>query len=167
MRICLYYFLVIFISASVMAQEKTAATPAVWNTQVSPTSEVPGRYPKAMFTPTRAITVTRIEGFTELGPKRIAGIGVLPTECPMQYALELSSGTITRTILISNSFLKGTYSTHTDSGVLDIDFPAGVPITLSLIIPNPQGFPAARCGWSPINVAVQYESTKEQTTTGQ
>ena len=89
-----------------MAQDKAVTTPAVWNTQVSLTTDVPGRYPKAMFTPTKPITVTRVEGFTELGPKRVAALGVLPTECPMQYALELSSGTISRTIPLSTSFSK-------------------------------------------------------------
>ena len=146
-------------SSPLFAQHKPAPpTPSVWSVQVGFSTEVPGRYRKAVFTPRRNIVITRVEAFGESGPKLLSNPDSPPMQCPLQYSLELKNRVTGKTVPISNKFLKETAaSTYTDSGPLKVGFWADNPIVLSLIVPVAQGNPPPRCESSPIAVTVHYE----------
>ncbi len=97
---------------------------------------------------------------TELSPATDSTAGVLvavPKPCPAQFLIVITNGTVTQSIPISNKFLgDGLSQTYTDSGPLNLQFPAGKRVTVSVVPPDP-GVPAISCGLYDLNISVQYE----------
>jgi len=158
-------FLVVMASAG-LAQNKSAQhTPfSVWSIH-TPDTLIEGRspYPVGALTPSKNIVIRRLEAISNRGPSN----GLLPSgepiPCPVQYVLELTNGTVTQTVAISNSFLhEKTSQTYTDSGPLSLRFSAGNRITVSMVAPKPQ-FPPVSCTIMGLDIAIQYELADEAT----
>jgi|GraSoiStandDraft_43_1057313.scaffolds.fasta_scaffold132566_1 hypothetical protein len=153
------------ISVSCFAQNDDAPpTPfSVWSVH-TPDVIVPGRtpYPVGVLTPMKRIVVRRMEALSNRGPALGQDSSNQPVPCPVQYGLELTNGTITQTIPISNTFLsKNSSQTYTDSGLLNVEFSAGARIALSMVAPKAQ-FPAVTCAISGLNISIQYELAEQK-----
>ena len=114
-------------------------------------------YPVAVFTPGKDIVVRRVEALSNRGPARGFAPNGEPIACPVQYSLELTNGSVTQSVPISNVFLNSnTSQTYTDNGPLSLPFERENRITLSIVPPKPQ-FPAVSCGVEGLNITIQYE----------
>lgn len=157
--------LALLLSSSAFAQNGSTdtSTPAVWSVPVGlfSTKIQPAQYPKAVFTPMTPVTVRRVEALSELGPRLYTGLNLDLKPCPVEFSLELSNGTVRQLVPISNKFIaKDSGQTYTDSGPLNVVFPAGSPITLSIVVP-PAKFPATPCTCSGLTVSVQYSGSAD------
>jgi hypothetical protein len=113
--------------------------------------------PIAVLTPTRPIVVRRIEALSLRGPVSPT-TSPEPIPCPMPFSLEITKGTATKTVRISNTFLKkGSEQTYTDSGSLSMPFASGDRIAVALIVPA-AGFPPTLCVLNGLNISIQFES---------
>jgi hypothetical protein len=131
---------------------------SIWSVH-TPDVIVEGRspYPVGVLTPSKMIVIRRLEALSNKGPSMGALPSGEPIACPVQYVLELTNGTVTQTIPISNSFLhKKTSQTYTDSGPLNLEFNEGNRIVLSMVAPKPQ-FPPVSCGIVGLDITIQYE----------
>jgi hypothetical protein len=120
-------------------------------------------YPVGALTPPKDIVIRRLEAISNRGPSK----GLLPSgepiACPVQYALELTDGTFSQTVDISNHFLhEKTSQTYTDSGPLDLRFNAGKRILVSMVAPKPQ-FPPVSCTIMGLDISIQYALANQAT----
>jgi hypothetical protein len=105
----------------------------------------------------QTIIIKRIEALSNKGPSLGSWPNGEPIPCPVQYTLELTNGTVTQNVALSNTFLsKKTSQTYTDSGLLNVEFKAGDRIILSLVAPKPQ-YPPVSCLIMGLDITVQYE----------
>lgn len=160
MKVAILSILIVIVTTSCFAQNNSEHQMpfAIWNVH-TPDTIVESRspYPVGVLTPTQTMVIKRVEALSNRGPN----MGMLPSgepiPCTVQYVLELTNGTVTQTIPISNTFLhKKTSQTYTDSGLVNFEFPAGSRITLSMVAPKPQ-FPPVSCTIMGLDIAVQYE----------
>ena len=126
----------------------------------SPDVMIAGRtvYPLAVFTPPASIVVRRVEALSNSGPVKgkLANGELIP--CPVVYTLELSNGTTTQVVPISNTLLnKSSSQTYTDSGPISVPFEGQQRITVTMLPPKPQ-FPPVNCSVEGLNITVQYEA---------
>jgi hypothetical protein len=131
---------------------------SVWSVH-TPDVIVEGRspYPVGVLTPIQTIVIKRVEALSNKGPSLGSWPNGEPIPCPVQYTLEVTNGTVTQNIPLSNAFLsKKTSQTYTDSGTLNVEFKAGARIVLSLVSPKPQ-FPPVSCLIMGLDITVQYE----------
>lgn len=131
---------------------------SVWSVH-TPDVIVEGRspYPVGVLTPMQTIIIKRIEALSNKGPSLGSWPNGEPIPCPVQYTLELTNGTVTQNVALSNTFLsKKTSQTYTDSGLLNVEFKAGDRIILSLVAPKPQ-YPPVSCLIMGLDITVQYE----------
>ena len=154
------------IAVGCVAQNNTVPQTAfsIWSVH-TPDTIVEGRspYPVGVLTPSKTIVVRRLEALSNKGPSMGALPSGEPISCPVQYVLELTNGTVTHTIPISNIFLhKKTSQTYTDSGPLNLEFGAGDRITLSMVAPKPQ-FPPVSCTIIGLDITIQYELAPQKT----
>ncbi len=147
----------LFGAISTAQVKETNIPPSTWSVAIAPfNTQSPATAVKAILTPSQAIFVTRIEAFAERGPIVPTGSNLLAKPCPVQFALQISNGTTTQVIPISNQLRKsGSSETYTDSSRLNLSFAADVPVELSLIVP-PATFPPVQCTCNGLNVAIQY-----------
>ena len=125
----------------------------------TPEIMVEGRspYPVGVLTPMRTILIKRVEALSNKGPSLGSWPSGEPIPCPVEYFLELTNGTVTQTVPISNTFLnKKTSQTYTDSGPMNVEFKEGARIAVSLVAPKPQ-FPPVNCMITGLEVTIQYE----------
>ena len=158
--------LVAIVAVPCIAQTKNVSqTPfSVWNVH-TPDLVVQGRspYPVGVLTPSKTIFVRRVEALSNRGPSMGHVPSGEPIPCPVQYVLELTNGTLTQTIPISNNFIgKKTSQTYTDSGPISWEFSAGSRITLSMVAPKPQ-WPPVSCLIEGLDISIQYELTAQKT----
>jgi len=112
----------------------------------------------AVFTPTRPIVVRRIEALSIRGPVSTTVTSSEPIPCPAPFSLEITNGVVTKTVRISNTFLKkGSEQTYTDTGSLSMPFASGDRIAVALIVPA-TGFPPTSCVLNGLNISIQFES---------
>jgi hypothetical protein len=131
---------------------------SVWSVH-TPDVIVEGRspYPVGVLTPSKTIVIRRLEALSNKGPSMGSLPSGEPIPCPVEYVLELTNGTVTETIPISNRFLhKKTSQTYTDSGPLKLEFSADSRISLSMVAPKPQ-FPPVSCMIMGLDITIQYE----------
>lgn len=159
--------LMIAFAVPCVSQTKSATNvnvPSVWSIHSSDVPVANRRpYPVGVLTPVQTIRVRRIEAISNRGP-HLAGVGTGlgtpagdPIPCPLQYTLELTNGSQTETIPISNTFIgKKTTQTYTDSGPIDVEFSAGERILVSIVDPKPE-FPPIACTFVGLDISVQYE----------
>ena len=148
------------------AQNKSAQhTPfSVWSIH-TPDTPIEGRspYPVGALTPSKNIVIRRLEAISNRGPSKGSLPSGEPIPCPVQYVLELTDGSFSQTVDISNRFLhEKTSQTYTDSGPIEIRFGAGKPIWVSMVAPKPQ-FPPVSCTIMGLDIAIQYELADEAT----
>ncbi|MGE5112406.1 MAG: hypothetical protein ACM3JB_16195 [Acidobacteriaceae bacterium] len=162
MKPTLIAILMIVLVIPCLAQSNSTVqqTPAssVWSVH-TPDVMVEGRspYPVGVLTPMQTILIKRVEALSNKGPSLGSWPNGEPIPCPVQYTLELTNGTVTENVPISNAFVgKKTSQTYTDSGPLTIEFKAGDRIVLSLIAPKPQ-FPPVSCMIMGLDITIQYE----------
>ncbi len=161
MKSAVSVLLMIAIVFPCIAQDNSSAkqTPlSIWSVH-TPDVLVEGRtpYPVGVLTPAKTIVIKRVEALSNKGPS----LGSLPSgepiPCSVQYTLELTNGTVTQTVPLSNVFLhKKTSQTYTDSGPLNVEFKAGDRIVLSMVAPKPQ-FPPVSCMIMGLDISVQFE----------
>ena len=131
---------------------------SVWTIH-SPEILVEGRspYPVGVLTPMRTIFIKRVEALSNKGPALGTWPSGEPIPCTVQYVLELTNGSVTQTVPISNSFLnKKTSQTYTDSGPINVEFQEGARIAVSMVAPKPQ-FPPVSCLINGLQITIQYE----------
>jgi hypothetical protein len=131
---------------------------SVWSVH-TPDVIIQGRspHPVGVLTPSKIIVVRRVEALSNRGPSMGHVPSGEPIPCSVQYVLELTNGTVSQTIPISNTFLsKESSQTYTDSGPISLDFGAGSRITVSMVAPKPQ-FPPVSCTIEGLDISIQYE----------
>lgn len=135
---------------------------STWNVSTPDTGPANGILAGAL-TPTRPITIRRVEALSLRGPL-LGGTGLLsgdPLPCPVHYTLQITNGLITQDITVSNILVQPkSEQTYTDSGPVRWAFSANNRITVSVIPPKEQ-FPSVRCGLVGLRVTVQYETADE------
>ncbi len=159
--------LALFVSLLPQAVAQTASHHATqlstWTISTPDTGPAQGILAGAL-TPTRPITIRRVEALSLRGPLLEGGTGLLsgdPIPCPVSYTLHITNGLITQNIPLSNVFIqRQSEQTYTDSGLVSWPFSAGNRITVSVVPPKEQ-FPPVRCGLVGLRVTVQYETTEE------
>ena len=102
--------LVLVVSSATMIAQDTAKEQkalSVWSihTRDVITLRAAQNDPIAVLTPTRPIVVRRIEALSLRGPVSPT-TSPEPIPCPMPFSLEITKGTATKTVRISNTFLK-------------------------------------------------------------
>ena len=158
-----FVILVIAIFCLGQSSKNPKSSLSVWSVH-SPDVLIQGRspYPVGVLTPAKSIVVRRVEALSNRGPSMGSTPGGEPIPCPVQYTLELTNGVVTQTVPISNAFVgKKTSQTYTDSGTMNLEFPAGNRITVSMVAPKPQ-FPPVDCNIMGLDVTIQYELAEEK-----
>jgi hypothetical protein len=140
-----------------------------YDSSVPNTSDVVSR-----FTPEQAIAVTRIEVQAVLGSQRYNRPAGTTIPCTMPISFKITDGEQSFTLplpsaatVVTNSY----NSSSADSGPLDLAFPAGAKIVLSVIQGDPEdpGSNKSKCFAQQVNITVQYkvnspEQKREQET---
>lgn len=128
-----------------------------YDSSVPNTSDVVSR-----FTPAQAIAVTRIEAQAVIGSQRNSGPARTAIPCSMPISFKITDGEQSFTLplpsaatVVANSY----NSSSADSGLLDLAFPAGAKIVLSVIQGDPEdtGSDKSKCFTQMVNITVQYK----------
>jgi hypothetical protein len=164
MRKALPVFLVVFAALAGYGQvpEKNSKPFSTWSIH-TPDIIIEGRspYPVGVLTPTKSISIRRVEILSNRGPSNGRIPSGEPIPCPVQYTLEITNGVVTQRVPISNAFIgKKTSQTYTDSGLLNLSFTEGNRITVSMVAPKPQ-FPPVTCELQGLDISIQYELADE------
>jgi hypothetical protein len=137
-----------------------------WNSFVSNSSSYSSSVPQisdvlSRFTPAQAIAVTRIEVQAAQGSERYNGSGhIIPCTKPVSFKITDGEQSFTLPLPSAATFVTDSNnSSAADSGPLDLAFPAGAKIVLSVI----QGDPfepsnnKSACFAADVNITVQYK----------
>lgn len=160
------YLFVLLLAVAVLemtAQDGSSHDKAlsVWNIHSRDviTLQAEQKNPIAVLTPSQSIVVRRIEAISLRGPiNRMTSSEPVP--CPLPFSIEITNGSMAKTVPISTAFLnKGSEQTYTDSGLLNLSFAAGTRITVTLTVPG-TGFPPTSCVLNGLNISIQFESAE-------
>jgi hypothetical protein len=120
------------------------------------------------FTPAVSITVTCIQVETSVGPARWSGASpsqAVPVACTENPGLRVSDGTTSYDIRLPTPAqvgINGVSPVTTDTGPINVAFPAGAGITLSVLPGDPDESTADQvltaCSAGASNVTVQYRT---------
>ena len=155
--LCLFLAAAWLVSADEEKKPIAASAPGIWSTSIEAFAVNGGEPPavKSMMTADTQMKVTRIEIFDEQGPRlNLSGITSPFLPCSPQPAVTLTDGVTTFTLALSSQFLPKSAATYTDSGSLNLTFPAGTRI--SLVIAPPQARQSAVCMAKQLNVLVHF-----------
>jgi hypothetical protein len=148
----------LLLGAEQPAMAPTFAGPMLWSTPVEAFA-ISGSEPpslSSMFVPETEIVVTRIEAFSENGPRlNLGSVTGQPVPCSPQPSVRVGAGSDGYTLQLTNTFLPNSASTYSDSGPLSLTFGAGTTLTLSVL--PPQARQAAQCLTKQLNVQVHYK----------
>jgi hypothetical protein len=127
-----------------------------YDSSVPNTSDVVSR-----FTPTRAIAVTRIEVQAVQGSQRVNGPAP-PVPCTKPVSFKITDGEQSFALPLPSAatvITNSGNSSSADSGLLDLAFPAGAKIVLSVIPGDPfdSSTGLSSCFANEVNITVQYE----------
>lgn len=168
LTVVFFYLCSVATTAQTVSHESKALS--VWNVHAFemgyPPKEQRPTHILGVLTPEKPITIRRVEAISNSGPRDAPpryGTQAGPTEpvaCRAQYSIEITNGTVTHNIPISNVFVqKNSTQTFTDSGPLKLSFAPQSRITVSVIAPKPQ-FPPVYCSLSGLNISIQYEPSQ-------
>ena len=141
-------------------------SPLTWNSFVSNTSFYSSFVSNnsdvvSRFTPAQAIAVTRIEVQAQQGSKRVNGPAPpLPCTKPVSFKMTDGEQSFTLPLPSAATVITNSYnSSSADSGPLDIAFPAGAKIALSVIPGDPfdSSTGLSSCYAAEVNITVQYK----------
>jgi hypothetical protein len=148
-------------------------SPSTWNSFVSNSGFYNSSFPNppntsdvvSRFTPSEAIAVTRIEVQAVRGSQRSTVVQNLPCAKPVSFKITDGEQSFTLPLPSAAPFVVGSYnSSSADSGPLDLAFPAGAKIVLSVIPGDPFEPVSGKspCFANEVNITVQYKVNSPQ-----
>jgi hypothetical protein len=152
---CLVFGTGVWAQLSPLTWNSFVSNSGFYNSSVPNTSDVVSR-----FTPAQAIAITRIEVQAALGSQRF-GLGLtIPCTKPVSFKITDGEQSFTLPLPSAATFVSNTKNpSSADSGPLDLAFPAGAKIVLSVIQGDPPD-PSSNttsCFANEINITVQYK----------
>ena len=119
-----------------------------------------GQHTVSSFTPSGDITVVRIEAEASRGPSReISSSPPTFVACATQPAIRVTNGTTSYDVPFANpTSWTLTGGSSTDSGPLNVPFPANSRIRLVLISGTPMDYSTGLCEIQDVSISVQYRA---------